>query len=269
MYGDERKGDNLYTNCIVALDVTTGKLKWFYQMTPHDTHDWDAISDPVLLDLTVKGQRVKAVVQANRNGFYYALDRVTGKLLAWKAYTKVSWADGIGDDGRPKEIAGHEPTETGNKACPGIGGGHNWQASTYSPQTGMYYFGAGEGCQIFFKTKQDYTDGMRFEGSTAQTIPQEPVTGAVLGIDPATGATRWRFPTTSSPSGGLLSTAGGLVFAGDRDGYVFALDAGSGNLLWQFQTGGAILAPPITYLFQGKQYVTISGGSALITFAIP
>jgi len=140
MDGDVRRGDNLYSCSIVALDADTGKLKWHYQFTPHDVHDWDAISDPVLVDVSVRGRSVKAVVQANRNGFFYALDRSNGKLLAAKPYTKVTWADGIGNDGRPVLIPGREPTEEGNLACPGLGGGHNWQATAFSQLTGLYYF---------------------------------------------------------------------------------------------------------------------------------
>ncbi|MGH9659039.1 MAG: pyrroloquinoline quinone-dependent dehydrogenase, partial [Bryobacteraceae bacterium] len=120
MNGDDRPGDNLYTCAVVALDVATGKRKWHFQMTPHDVHDWDAIADPVIMDLTVGGKKVKAVVQANRNGFFYAMDRTTGKLLAAKPFTKVTWADGIGPDGRPNLIAGQDPTEEGNPSCPGI-----------------------------------------------------------------------------------------------------------------------------------------------------
>ena len=152
MNGDVRPGDNLYTCSMVALDADTGKLKWHFQFTPHDVHDWDAISDPVLVDLTIGGKKVKALIQANRNGFFYALDRTNGKMLLAKAYTKVSWADGIGPDGRPKLVAGQDPSEEGTKSCPGLGGGHNWQATAYSPQTGLYYFGTTDGCHMYYKT---------------------------------------------------------------------------------------------------------------------
>src|SRR5712692_6254934 len=146
--GDVRPGDNLYTCAIVALDADTGKLKWHYQNTPHDVHDWDSISDPVLFDLMPKGRKAKAVVQANRNGFFYALDRANGKLLFARPYTKVTWADAIGADGRPILIGGQDPKEEGNKSCPSVGGGHNWQATTYSPQTGWYYFPSTEAARF-------------------------------------------------------------------------------------------------------------------------
>jgi alcohol dehydrogenase (cytochrome c) len=269
LYGDNRRGDNLYTCSLVALDADTGKLKWHYQFTPHDLHDWDAIADPALLDLKIGGKPVKAVVQANRNGFFYALDRATGKLLAAKSYTKVSWSDGIGADGRPHLIAGQDPTEEGNRSCPSMGGGHNWQATAYSPRTGLYYFTSTDGCQIYYSTKQDFIEGQWFQGSVTGLIPTEPTTGSILAVNPATGATKWRTPTVTAPSGGLLATAGGLVFAGDREGYLMALDADSGKPLWKFQTGGPVVAPPISYLMDGKQYVVVAAGAALMAFTLP
>ena len=267
--GDDRRGDNLYTCSLVALDADTGKLRWHYQFTPHDVHDWDAIADPVLVDLKIKGKPVKAVVQANRNGFFYALDRATGKLLATRSYTTVTWADGIGGDGRPNLIAGQDPTEEGNKSCPGMGGGHNWQATAYSPGTNLYYFTSTDGCHIYYKTKQDFIEGQWYQGSTNATIPTAPLMGSIIAVDPASGETRWRMETVSPPTSGLLATAGGLLFAGDREGYLMALDAASGKPLWKFQTGGTVIAPPISYLMDGKQYVAVAAGASLITFALP
>jgi len=267
--GDVRPGDNLYTCAIVALDADTGKLKWHYQPTPHDVHDWDAISDPTLVDIVFQGRKVKALVQANRNGFLYVLDRATGKLLLTRVYTKVTWADGIGADGRPILIAGQDPSEEGTKACPGIGGGHNWQATTYSPQTRWYYFTTTDGCQTYYKTHQEFREGQWFFGSAGAPIPLEPATGAVLAMDPATGETKWRFDTVTPPSSGLLTTAGGLVFAGDREGYFMALDARTGKPLWKFQTGGMVIAPPVTYLLEGRQYIAVAAGSSILTFALP
>ena len=267
--GDVRPGDNLYTCAIVALDADTGKLRWHYQPTPHDVHDWDAISDHTLLDMVVKGRKVKALVQANRNGFFYALDRATGKLLLAKSYTRVSWAEVIGPDGRPILIAGQDPTEEGTKACPGIGGGHNWQATAHSPQTGWYYFTTTEGCQVYYKTNQEFREGQWYMGSTGTPMPLEPATGAILAVDPGTGETKWKFETVTPPTSGLLATAGGLVFAGDREGYFIAFDARTGKPLWKFQTGGMIIAPPITYLWEGKQYLAVAAGQAMMTFALP
>jgi alcohol dehydrogenase (cytochrome c) len=254
---------------VVALDADTGKLKWHYQFTPHDVHDWDAISDPVLMDLTIKGRRVKALVQANRNGFFYALDRTNGKFLLAKPYTKVSWADGIGPNGKPVMIAGQDPTEEGNKACPGMGGGHNWQATAYSPQAGLYYFGTTDGCDIYYKMKQDFKEGVWYQASTNGAVPNEPKGGSILAVNPVTGDTKWRFETVTPPSGGMLATAGGLVFTGDGQGYVFALDARTGKPVWHFQTGGTVVAPPITYSLAGKQYLAVAAGDSILTFALP
>jgi alcohol dehydrogenase (cytochrome c) len=269
MDGDVRRGDNLYSCSIVALDADTGKLKWHYQFTPHDVHDWDAISDPVLVDVTIDGRKVKALIQANRNGFFYALDRATGKVLKAKPYTKVTWAEKIGSDGRPVMIPGQEPTEEGTFACPGLGGGHNWQATAYSQQTGLYYFTSSQSCQLFYKAKQDFTVGQWYQASTVEDRPNQHGTGAILAVDPATGDTKWRFDTVSTPAGGMLATAGGLVFSGDRQGYLIAFDARTGKVLWKFQTGGAIDAPPITYALEGKQYIAVAAGASMLAFALP
>jgi alcohol dehydrogenase (cytochrome c) len=268
--GDVRPGDNLYTCALVALDADTGKLKWHYQFTPHDVHDWDATSDPVLLDLDHQGRKVKAVMMANRNGYYYALDRTNGKLLAAKAYTKVSWADGINlSTGKPNLIAGQEPTEEGNRSCPTIGGGHNWQATAYSPMTNLYYFNTTDGCQLYYKYEQEYVDGLWYQASTVGPIAGEPSSGSIVALKPATGDVAWRFELTSGPTSGLLATKGNLVFGGDREGYVFALDALTGKVLWRYQTGGVVIAPPITYEFGGRQYIAVAAGASMMTFALP
>jgi alcohol dehydrogenase (cytochrome c) len=268
MDGTVRAGDNLYTCSLVAIDADTGKLKWYYQFTPHDTHDWDAVADPVLIDLDVKGRKVKAVVQADRNGFFYALDRTNGKLLHAAPYTKVTWATGIGADGRPLVVPGLEPSETGVKVCPSLGGGHSWSATAYSLQTQLFYFGTIDGCDVYYRNKQEFHPGQWYQASTDAPIPSEPMTGAIVAVDPATGKTRWRFEMVTSTSAGTLATAGGLVFTGDGQGYLVALDARTGKPLWHFQTGGGIGAPPITYTLHGKQQVAVAAGSSIMTFAL-
>jgi alcohol dehydrogenase (cytochrome c) len=265
--GDVRPGDNLYTCSLVALDADTGKLKWHFQFTPHDVHDWDAISDPVPVDIVNNGKSVPAVIQANRNGFFYALDRTNGKLLFAKAYTKVTWADGIAPDGRPILIAGHDPTEEGNMTCPGMGGGHNWQATAYSPQTALYYFTSSEHCMPFFKTNQEFVEGQWYQASTVDRTG--PGTGRIVALDPKTGTEAWNFEMVSAPTSGLLATAGGLVFAGDAEGYLIAFEARTGKVLWRFQAGGTIIAPPITYSLDGRQYVAVAAGQTMVTFALP
>jgi alcohol dehydrogenase (cytochrome c) len=267
MDGEVRRGDNLYTCSLLAIDADTGKIKWHFQFTPHDLHDWDAIGDPVLADLVINGRTVKAVMQANRNGFFYALDRTNGKVLVSKAYTRITWTDGIDANGRPVPIAGQEPTEEGKRTCPGMGGGHNWQATAYSPTTGLYYFTSTERCMLFYKTKQEFVEGQWYQASTIGR--DEPGSGRIDAIDPATGKLAWFFETVSGPTGGVLATAGGLVFVGDAEGYLIALDAKTGKAVWRFQTGGTIIAPPVSYALNGRQYIAVAAGQTMITFSLP
>jgi alcohol dehydrogenase (cytochrome c) len=268
MDGSVRGGDNLYTCSMVALDADTGKLKWYFQFTPHDTHDWDAVADPVLVDMTVQGRKVKAVVQADRNGYFYALDRTNGKLLHAAPYTKVTWSKGIDANGRPIVLPGKEPTEQGMKVCPGLDGGHNWSATAYSPQTGLFYFHSTDRCDIFFLHKQSFRTGQWYQASTEVEASDERASGAVVAIDPTTGQTRWRYEMITPSSSGVLATGGGLIFTGDGEGYLVALDARTGKALWHFQTGGQIIAPPISYTWNGKQQIAIAAGSSIFTFAL-
>ncbi|MCB1021879.1 MAG: PQQ-dependent dehydrogenase, methanol/ethanol family [Acidobacteria bacterium] len=268
MNGDVRPGDNLYTCSIVALDAATGELRWHFQFTPHDTHDWDAVADPVLADLEIGGAKVKALLQANRNGFFYVLDRTTGEFLHATPYTEINWASGIDSAGKPVLIEGREPTPEGNVACPGLGGGHNWQATAYSPQTRLYYFQTTDGCHIFYATEQGYIEGQWYQASTFGRVAGKPDTGAILGVDPVDGKIRWRFPLVSPPSAGILATAGKLVFSADPEGYFFALDAETGEPLWRFQTGDRVAAPPITYTLDGEQRIALVAGVAVMTFKL-
>jgi alcohol dehydrogenase (cytochrome c) len=268
MNGDVRPGDNLYTCSLVALDADTGKLKWHFQYTPHDVHDWDAIGDPILVDLKINGATRKAVVQANRNGHYYALDRATGKLLFVKPYTEVSWTKEFTPEGRPILIPGQDPTEEGTRACPGLGGGHNWNATTYSPHTGLHYFSSTDGCHIFYRTDQEFVEGQWYQLSTVDWIKGEENKKSVVAVDASTGLVKWRRELQSFPSGGMLSTASDLLFYGDQAGYLVALDARTGEPVWHFQTGSSIAAPAITFEFEGKQYITVASGSVIITFAL-
>ena len=268
MDGDVRPGDNLYTCSLVAIDVDTGKLKWHYQFTPHDTHDWDAVADPVLIDLMVKGRKVKAVVQADRNGFFYALDRANGKLLHAQPYTKIDWTTGIGADGRPVPVAGKDPSDEGVRTCPGLGGGHNWSPTAYSPQAGLFYFHSTDGCEIYFKNRQEYREGQWYQASTDAAIPNEPPGASLVAVDPATGEVKWKYEMVSGSSSGVLATAGGLAFTADGNGNLIAFDARTGAPVWHFQAGGSIIAPPITYTLNGKQQIAIAAGSSIMTFAL-
>jgi len=211
---------------------------------------------------------VKAVIVANRNGFYYALDRTNGRMLAAKPYTEVSWASHIGKDGRPVLIPGQDPTPEGNKSCPGGGGGHNWQATAYSPLTGLYYFSSTDGCHTYYVTNQEYLEGQVYQASvfTGEGHFQK---GSIIAVDLATGTTKWRWPMVGPPTAGMLATAGNLVFSGDRDGYFFALDAQTGKPLWHKALGGTVIAPPVTWARGGRQFVTVAAGQSIFTFALP
>ena len=268
MNGDVRPGDNLYSCSLVALDADTGKLKWHFQFTPHDVHDWDAIGDPVLVDLQINGATRKAVVQANRNGHYYALDRGTGKLLLVKPYTQVSWTKEFTPEGRPIVLPGQEPSEEGTKSCPGLGGGHNWNATTYSPRTGLHYFTSTDGCHMFYRTEQQYVEGQWYQLSTVDSVKGEDDKKSIVAVESATGTVKWRRELHGNPLGGMLSTASDLVFYGDNSGNLVALDAHTGEPVWHFQTGSQITAPPISFEFEGKQYVVVAAGNVVLAFTL-
>jgi alcohol dehydrogenase (cytochrome c) len=271
-YGGDRLGDNLYTDSILALDPDTGKLKWHYQFTPHDTHDWDATEIPVLIDTTFQGQSRKLLVQANRNGFFYVLDRVTGKLLRAEPFIKkLTWASGIGPDGRPKVLPDTDPTPEGKKSCPSVVGGTNWFSPSYSPSTGLFYVIAMEECSDYVSSVQGYQKGRGFEGTGASDVPGEAGQKFLRAIELDTGKLRWEYPLigTAQSWAGTLSTAGGLVFFGDDNGYCVAVDAKNGKPLWHFNTGAARLsASPMTYSIAGRQFVTLAAGTNIVTFGL-
>lgn len=267
--GDKRPGDNLYSDCALSIDADTGKLKWHFQFTPHDTWDWDAVQVPILADGVVRGQKRKLLYWANRNGFYYVLDRTTGKFLNGKPLVKQTWAKGLDDNGRPMVIPGTAPSAEGTKVYPDIGGGNNWWSPSYSPQTGLYYVAAREVGAIFYKGDADFKEGAMFNGGGARNIPNDERYGALRALDPATGNVVWEFKTVQTSGGGVLTTAGGLAFYGTTEGDFLALDAKTGKLLYQFRTGASITANPITYMSDGKQQVAIASGKALFIFQLP
>jgi alcohol dehydrogenase (cytochrome c) len=267
--GENRKGDNLYSDSVVALDADTGRLKWHYQFTPHDVHDWDATEIPVLLDAAVNGTPRKLLVMANRNAFYYVLDRATGALLQAKAFAKQTWAKEIGKAGRPVVLPGTDPTPAGNNVCPGLGGATNWMSPSHSPQTGLFYVTVREQCDTYYTAPQAYREGRIYFGSTFHGVPGEEPWGALRALDPATGALKWEFKTFRPSMSGTLATAGGLVFTGDADGYLMAVDARTGRLAWKMNAGGALSASPISYAVDGRQYVAAAAGGALFSFALP
>ncbi len=266
--GDDRPGDNLYTCSLVALDVRTGRLRWHFQFTPHDTHDWDATEIPVLLEGTVHGAPRALVTMANRNGFYYVLDRATGEFLSGTPYMEQSWARGLDAQGRPILQDNIEPTTAGTDVTPNLHGGTNWFSPSYSPRSGLFYVAARQMGSRYFKYPVSYTPGRYFLGGGESEFGGDSAQGAVRALDPVTGAIRWSFPLFSPPWAGLLSTGGGVVFGGTNEGEFFALNALTGKPLWHFQTGAVINANPISYAVGGVQYVAIASGPTLQVFSL-
>jgi alcohol dehydrogenase (cytochrome c) len=266
-FGQGRKGDNLYTNCLLALDADTGRLRWHYQFTPHDLHDWDSNHVPVIADLTIHGAPRKTVLVANRNGFFYALDRATGALLLAKPFIHTTWATEIGPAGRPVLLPNNEPTPEGTLTCPDLFGATNFMSPSFNPALGLFFVTAREACGIYFNREPEYVEGERYEGGGMRRSGDS--YGAVRAIDPATGERRWEFRTARPSLAGTLSTASGLVFAGDIDGNIFALDARSGQALWRTKMGAPIYASPMTMMADGKQYVVLGAGTTLTAFALP
>jgi alcohol dehydrogenase (cytochrome c) len=264
--GEGRAGDNLYSNTLLALDPDTGKLNWYFQFTKHDEHDWDATQVPILID--APGQHL--IAQANRNGFFYILDRTTGKLLHSDAYAHITWSDSKDSAGRPAPNAQSSPTLEGRTVCPGALGSTNWMSPSFSPSTGLVYVTAREQCDIFSTAPQPYEAGHAYYGSAYfPSDKAEPYWGALRALDPPSGKVKWEFRHLSPTWSGVLSTAGGLVFTGDAEGNFIALDAAVGKPLWHFQMGGAVYASPMTYSVDGKQQVAIAAGSAIYAFGLP
>jgi len=264
--GQGRAGDNLYSDTLLAIDADTGKLNWHFQFTGHDEHDWDATQVPVMIDLGDK----HLIAQANRNGFFYVLDRATGKLLSANPYGKVTWSDSKDAQGRPLAKKESEPTAEGRVVCPGAAGTTNWMSPTFDPQTSLFYVNAREQCDMFSTAPQPYEAGHAYYGSAYFPADQtEPFWGALRALDPSTGQVKWEFRHPSPSWSGVLSTAGGLLFTGDAEGNFIALDAASGKPIWHFQTGGAVYAAPMAFAIDGKEYVAIAAGSSLYTFGLP
>jgi alcohol dehydrogenase (cytochrome c) len=266
--GSVRPGDNLYSCSLVALDADTGKLRWHFQFTPHDTHDWDSNHVPVLLNRSESGRVQKVVMVANRNGFFYVLGRVTGEFVLGKPYARQNWAKGLDNKGRPILVPGMDPSPEGPAVYPGLHGGTNWFSPSFSPQTGLFYISMREEGTRFFVQPVAYKRGALYVAGGPSGIPGVEPTGAVIALDPKSGDRQWEFPLTSPPWAGLLSTAGGLVFGGSNEGTFFALDAKDGRPLWHYQTGGWINANPMTWMTRGKQYIAVPSGRALIAFTL-
>jgi alcohol dehydrogenase (cytochrome c) len=279
--GDVRMGDNLYSDSVVALDADTGKLKWHYQFSPHDDFDYDSTQVPVLANMEWLGRPRKVMLFANRNGFFYVLDRTNGQFLLGKPFVEVTWASGIDETGRPVKVPGTAPTREGVLVYPGVQGGTNWYSPSYSPRTGLFYIPTWASySSVFIKMPVKYEEGKSFTGGMPRSaVPslraaqvnnrkEEEGYGAVRAVDPKTGERKWEFKMSDVTDGGILTTASDVLFSGGRDGYFFALDARNGNLLWKANVGGPVACGPISFSVNGRQYVSVAAGNALFTYAV-
>jgi len=271
--GDARLGDNLYSSSVVALDADTGKLKWHYQFSPHNEFDWDATQVPVLADIQFQGRPRKVMLWANRNGMFYVLDRTNGQFLLGKPFTKVNWATGFDEKGRPMAAPGIVPTKAGTLVYPGNQGGTNWYNPSFSPATGLFYIPAWENSSSTYvkgEEPPEFHEGQSFTGAFPRNgATTDDVFSAIVAMDPKTGDKKWSFRLSApSTEGGILTTASNVLFGGGRDGQFVALDARDGKLLWETNLGPSVSAGPMTYTVNGKQYLSIQAGNALYTFTL-
>ena len=271
--GTERKGDNLFSNSILALDPDTGRLRWHFQFTPHDVNDWDATETPVLVDAVFRGQPRKLLLHGDRNGFFYVLDRLTGEFLLAEPFIKtLTWATGIDAKGRPILAPNQEPTLEGTRTCPAVTGATNWPSPSYNPDTGLFYLMAAESCSVFTKNDVWFIQGQSFYGGGTRRSPDDVNTKYVRAIDIQTGKVAWEIPGLSGGviASGLMTTAGGLIFFGDSAGGAFvAADAKTGQLLWHFDTSLGWKAGPMSYSIEGKQFIGAVAGSTVMAFGLP
>jgi len=268
-----RPGDNLYSNSVVALDAKTGALRWHFQYTPGDDHDWDSVQTPILVDVERDGVTHKLLEVANRNGFFYVLDRVTGRFERAGPYVKQTWAKGIDATGRPLRTGQSTPTPGGTFVYPSVTGATNFWPAAYSQASQLYYVMALERGGLFFASEAPpkANPGHLFTGGAGQFADGDERYTAIKAIDPATATVRWEHRNLTyndAPRGGLLATAGGLVFGSDTSNFI-ALDAGSGAVVWNFPTGGTISAAPVTFRDREQQVVAVIAGQVLIAFQLP
>ncbi len=266
--GDGRKGDNLYTDCVVALDADHGTLRWYFQFTPHDVYDWDATEILIAFNKTVAGKTERLLGQADRNAFYYVFDRDTGHFRNAHPIAKETWASKIDDQGRPVINPAAIPTPAGATVFPASGGATNWMSPSYSPITGLMYVPIREWGGIFFSKDGKYQQGEVFTEGSSETLNSPPPIGVVRALDASTGEVRWEFNSNkTSTVGGLTSTRGGVVFGSAGQAFI-VLDANTGHELWRMETGGWVKAAPVTYMIDGKQMVTVAAGHDLLTFGL-
>ncbi|MEJ7608588.1 MAG: PQQ-binding-like beta-propeller repeat protein, partial [Bryobacteraceae bacterium] len=254
-----------------ALDATTGKLKGYYQFTPHDVWDWDAQEPLVLVDAPWQGQPRKLLLQANRNGFFYVLDRASGKLLLGKPFVKkLTWAREIGPNGRPVINPNQEPAAKGTKTCPAVLGATNWWSTAFDASSGLYYVQVIESCGVYSKGPVAWEAGRGFMGGSSRNAPGDSPRRILRAIDINTGKIAWELPQVGSGESrsGTLATAGGLVFFGEDSGALMAADSSTGKPLWYFQTSQFLRASPMTYMFDNKQFVVLASGWNVLAFGL-
>jgi alcohol dehydrogenase (cytochrome c) len=270
--GDLRKGDNLYSDSILALDRKTGTLKWYYQFTPHDLWDWDATQTSVIVDAPWKGVPRKLLLHASRNGFFYVFDRRDGTLLLAKQFIRnLTWASGIGPDGRPIKLPNQEPSPAGTKVCPAQDGATNWYSPSFNPATGLYYIQTFEKCSIYTKSDDaEWKQGKTYLGGSQKTAPDPKPQRILRALDFRTGQVKWEVPQPGPAFswGGTLATSTGLVIVAEESGLLMAVDAVTGRPLWSFPTNHNWKTSPMTYMFDRTQYIAIIAGGNVMAFGI-
>ena len=275
----------LFSDSVIALDADTGELEWYFQFTPNDGYDYDSVQVPVLADMIWRGEPKKVMMWANRNGYFYVLDRVTGLFLEGKPFVTVNWSSGLDEKGRPIPT----PQPEGMPTYPGNQGGTNWYPPSYSPRTGLFYFSAWENYATIYRAEEsEYVPGQAFLGggfSVLAPSPDAPTIGigrtnpinnwtdevgyaSLKAMDPQTGEAVWSYNQYDVSDSGMLTTASDLLFTGGREGYFHAIDARSGDLIWNVNLGGQIVMAPVTYMVDGIQYVSVISGNSLSTFAL-
>jgi alcohol dehydrogenase (cytochrome c) len=274
--GEGRMGDNLFTCSLIAVDADTGKMKWYFQFSPHETHDWDSSEPPILFDAMIDGKPRKLVALANRNAFYYVLDRTTGEFISGTPFAKQTWAKGLDAKGRPIKFpaAQIEPSVEGTLVYPTLTGAINWTSPSYSPLTGLFYVNARESGAYYIKGEPQMAPGNSVGvvgggGGGAKWLGGDQTYTAIRALEATTGKKVWEFKMVGDSWTGTLVTAGGVVFSGDAGGNFFALDAKTGAPVWHVQVGSALRSNPMTYSVDGKQYVVDSAGGALFAFTLP
>lgn len=269
--GSVRPGDDLYTDCLLALDPDTGKLKWHFQFTPHDLFDYDAAETPVLVDEQYEGRPRKLLLEANRNGFLYVLDRTGGEFLSATPFVeKLNWAKGIDAAGRPM-VTGVKPSAQGARICPGMNGATNWYSPSFNPAAHLFYFMALEECNIYTLKPEEFMPGRSYYATGARRVPGENGRNILLAYNLETRQFQWKYPQIGDEDdwAGTMTTAGGLVFFGDPAGSFEAVDGQTGKPLWHFNTGQGIHASPMSFAVDGKQFVAVAAGSDLFAFSLP